>query len=76
MARTTAPIATLESWLTDATRYLCDEAVAQIRAETTDHYETALTAGQTPQAVLESLGDPRTANCSTSMFTSPRPRRS
>ena len=37
MARTTAPIAVLESWLTEATRYLCDEAVAEIRSGITHH---------------------------------------
>jgi hypothetical protein len=62
MARTTTPVTTLESWLTRATRGLCDEAAAQVRAEITEHYQSAIDSGASPDHAVQALGSPREAN--------------
>jgi hypothetical protein len=61
----------LDNWLTQATRCLAKDAVAQVRTEIREHYESARDAaianGATPQdaerLAVNALGDARVANC-------------
>jgi hypothetical protein len=53
---------TLEHWLSIATSGLCADAVARIRTEITDHYQTTIDSSSTPETALTSLGDPKKAN--------------
>ena len=55
-------VTTVEEWLVRATRDLSDDAVEHIRTEITEHYQTALDSGYTPEAALASLGEPKAAN--------------
>jgi hypothetical protein len=52
---------TLEQWIQQATRALADEPAARIRAEVTEHYQSARedVAAEPP---IASLGDPDVAN--------------
>ena len=61
----------LENWLRLATRHLSKDAIAKVRTEIAEHYESAYEAAVASGAGLEEaarravndLGDPRIANC-------------
>jgi hypothetical protein len=61
----------LDSWLSEATRYLAADSIAQVRREIREHYESAreaALAGGAPgdeadRFALSALGDAKTANC-------------
>lgn len=63
----------LESWLTQATRSLSKDSVAQVRSEIQEHYESARAAALSSGATIDEdeadrmamadLGDARIANC-------------
>lgn len=61
----------LESWLTQATRHLAEDSIAQVRTEIQEHYESAreaalsngATADEADRLAVADLGDAKTANC-------------
>jgi hypothetical protein len=61
----------LESWLTQATRHLAKDSIAQVRTEIQEHYESAreaalsngATADEADGLAVAGLGDSKTANC-------------
>ena len=63
----------LESWLTQATRCLSKDSIAQVRSEIQEHYESARAAALSGGATIDEveadrlavadLGDARIANC-------------
>jgi len=60
----------LDNWLTQATRHLAKDSVAQVRAEIQQHYEAArdaaitegAAADEADRSALNALGDAKTAN--------------
>jgi hypothetical protein len=61
----------LDDWLKEATRKLARESAATVRREITEHYESAREAAmatgnsaeEADRNAVNSLGDPKTANC-------------
>jgi hypothetical protein len=61
----------LDSWLTQATRHLAKNSVAQVRSEIQEHYESAradamsrgATADEADRLAVAALGDAKVANC-------------